>query len=101
RLINTSTRRFVDFSPDKTVPLYAILSHRWENTLKLVMLPKGRESKSGYQKIYDACSKASQLGLEYICIDTCCIDQAEIACNIKSMYAYYRNSAVCLVYLYD
>jgi len=61
-------------------------------------------NKLGYQKIQNACSIALRLGLRYLWIDTCCIDQQnpdDIAQNIRSMYAYYRNSVICLVYLFD
>jgi len=62
------------------------------------------QEKPVSEKIHQACRKATQLGLAYIWIDTWCIDQNnahEIAKNIESMYSYYRNSAVCLVYLFD
>ncbi|KAK7447722.1 hypothetical protein VKT23_013978 [Stygiomarasmius scandens] len=132
RLIHIFTRQLVEFNTDVNAPPYAILSHRWEDTLEQFMLPEERESlipgevsykeylaaqadpsvvqtldivlKSGYKKIQDACSKALELGLEYIWIDTCCIDRdspTDMARNIRSMYSYYRNSAVCLVYLYS
>jgi hypothetical protein len=51
-----------------------------------------------------ACFIALQLGLGYLWSDTCCIDkndEEDTAKNIKAMFDFYQNSAVCLVYLFD
>ena len=43
-------------------------------------------------------------GLEYIWIDTCCIDKsssAELSEAINSMFAWYANSTVCYAYISD
>ncbi|THU77333.1 hypothetical protein K435DRAFT_632816, partial [Dendrothele bispora CBS 962.96] len=52
----------------------------------------------GYRKIVEACKKAAHDHLEYVWIDTCCVDQSnheEVAQIVKSMYSYYHNSEVC------
>jgi len=62
------------------------------------------KSKPGFEKIQKACAKALELGLDYLWVDTCCInqqDKTELSRNINSMYDFYQNSAVCLVYLFD
>jgi hypothetical protein len=94
-------------------PPYAILSHRWiyqggqseevtyqefQNLDNIVM------QKSGYAKIKATCYQAWRDGLQYVWVDTCCIKQGDhddVARNIRSMFAYYRNSCICYVYLAD
>jgi hypothetical protein len=39
--------------------------------------------------------------LEYIWIDTCCIDKSSSAELINSMYRWYKNAYVCYAYLSD
>lgn len=60
--------------------------------------------KEGFMKLKGVCDQAFQDGLNYIWVDTCCIDKtssAELSEAINSMYAWYKNSAVCYVYLHD
>ncbi|KAK7448853.1 hypothetical protein VKT23_013582 [Stygiomarasmius scandens] len=115
RLIHTPSLRLIDFAETDVIPHYAIVSHRWLDGEEISYaefreVQNNRdasiktETKSGYQKIQKACSVALQFGLEYLWIDTCCIDQREnreVSRDINAMYAYYRNSALCLVYLHD
>ncbi|KAK7453193.1 hypothetical protein VKT23_011874 [Stygiomarasmius scandens] len=109
RLINAHSLRLVDFCEDEAIPSYAILSHRWvegeEVTFDEFRNPKeATKRKQGYTKIREACAEACDYGLDYIWIDTCCInkgDQGEVARNIKSMYAYYENAYICFAYLAD
>jgi hypothetical protein len=66
--------------------------------------PPNVQSKQGYEKFRGACEHAFRAGLEYIWIDTCCINKtssAELSEAINSMYAWYQGSAVCYVYLHD
>jgi hypothetical protein len=109
RLLHTHYLRLVDFNEEETIPPYAILSHRWvegEEVSFEEFRNAGEETqrKRGYAKIYEACVEATTYGLDFIWIDTCCInngDHEEVARNIKSMYAYYENAYICLVYLAD
>lgn len=60
--------------------------------------------KEGFMKLKGVCDQAWQDGLSHIWVDTCCIDKsssAELSEAINSMYAWYKNSAVCYVYLHD
>ena len=62
------------------------------------------KDKSGYEKIRFCGEQASEDGLQYFWIDTCCIDKtdkAELSRSINSMYRWYRNAAQCYVYLSD
>ena len=90
------------------IPPYAVLSHRWgqnneEVTLEDVTNGTGK-NKTGYRKIQLCAEQAAQDSLEYIWVDTCCIDKenyAELSHAINSMFRWYRNAARCYVYLSD
>jgi len=105
RLINTKTLKLVDFIG--RLPEYGILSHCWrrgEVSLREFADPWRRRQFEGFAKIRSACEQARKDGLEYIWIDTCCIDKtssAELGEAINSMYRWYGKAAVCYVYLDD
>ncbi|KAK7459514.1 hypothetical protein VKT23_009497 [Stygiomarasmius scandens] len=109
RLIDTQSLQLEYFKESTVVPRYAILSHRWIEGEEVSFrefrkLGEETKSKSGYRKIWAACQQAKKDGFSYIWIDTCCIDNEnsdDVARNIKSMYAYYRNASVCYAYLVD
>ncbi|KAI0164368.1 heterokaryon incompatibility protein-domain-containing protein [Hypoxylon sp. FL1284] len=93
----------------KDVPPYAILSHTWNDdevsyhdwqTLPWSTIRK----KKGFQKIEYCCQQAAQDGLEWVWIDTCCIDQtssAELTESINAMFRWYQGAAICYAYLAD
>ncbi len=65
---------------------------------------QGSLVKAALAKIRGACAQALKDGLEYIWIDTNCIDKtssAELSETINSMFAWYRDARVCYVYLVD
>jgi len=105
RLINTRTLRLHHFT-HKT-PSYAILSHRWrdgEATLQEFVQPGLREHTTGFAKIQAACLEARNHGLDYIWVDTCCIDKtssAELGEAINSMFKWYQKAVVCFAFLDD
>lgn len=87
---------------------YATLSHRWGNYGDEVtyndMVSGQPEKKAGYKKLLGCCIQAWDRGLQYVWIDTCCINKdssAELSEAITSMYSYYERSKVCFVYLDD
>ena len=94
-----------EFISDAKCP-YAILSHTWgeeEVSFQKYSTPEAR-SMAGYRKIERSCALASESGLPYLWIDTCCIDKsssAELSEAINSMYRWYRDAAVCYVHLSD
>ncbi|KIM94556.1 hypothetical protein OIDMADRAFT_184255 [Oidiodendron maius Zn] len=102
---------FEDFRDDK-VPPYAILSHTWlrdqdgkelEPTYEDLINGTGKE-KLGYKKIQFCSKQASNDGLRYFWVDSCCIDRemnAELSQAIRSMFLWYRNATRCYVYLSD
>jgi len=111
RLIDTHTHQLVSFDKDDTIPPYAILSHRWiegeEVTLQEYSsnpILDETQKKSGFRKILKACTLAQKDNLNFLWVDTCCIDKEnfeELSRDIQSMYAYYRNANVCYAYLLD
>lgn len=106
RLLNSRTRVLEVFAD--AVPKYAILSHTWEeeevcycdfNDPNIDHI-----SMTGWYKIEKSCEQALLDGLEYVWIDTVCIDKsssAELSEAINSMFAWYRNSTLCYAYLSD
>jgi ankyrin repeat protein len=104
RLLNTTTRRLETFG---TPPLYAVLSHRWsaeEISFQDIQDGRAEIKETGYAKIRNTCSIAAAGGIDYVWIDTCCIDKtssAELSEAINSMYRWYREAVVCYAYLAD
>jgi hypothetical protein len=90
-------------------PPYAIISHRWGKTTEEVSfrdIETGADisAKVGYKKFRHCCQQALKDGLQYVWIDTCCIDKgssAELSEAINSMYNWYISSKVCYAYLND
>lgn len=108
RLLNTQTLEvtpFPGYVPEE-VP-YAILSHTWgqdEVTFEDMKNLIRARSKAGFAKIEVTCHMAIKNGLQYAWVDTCCIDKsssAELSEAINSMFRWYRDAAVCFVYLED
>ncbi|KAI1337968.1 heterokaryon incompatibility protein-domain-containing protein [Xylariaceae sp. FL0016] len=105
RLMNVNTRRLEEFLDDK-IPSYAILSHTWgedEVTFQDLDDPN-HTKKSGWYKIDMCCKIAQNAGLDYVWVDTCCIDKkssAELSEAINSMFSWYKNSQVCYAHLAD
>ncbi|UKZ79887.1 hypothetical protein TrVFT333_007650 [Trichoderma virens FT-333] len=106
RLINTQTLDLEEFF-DIYVPEYAILSHTWadgEISLQEWADRKNRRFKPGYQKIIWTCEEATRDNLQYVWVDTNCIDKtssAELSEAINSMFKWYRRARICYAYLED
>lgn len=95
------------------LPDYAILSHTWlkkENGQEQEVLfadfvdPGKASEKAGWKKVKFAAREAARDGLQYVWIDSCCIDKtssAELSESINSMYRWYECASVCYVYLND
>jgi hypothetical protein len=102
RLLNVNTLKL---EVGKTEP-YAILSHTWGDE-EITFEELGADyvkQKVGYQKILQTCAQAEKDGYQYVWIDTCCIDKrssAELTEAINSMYKWYCNASLCIIYLSD
>lgn len=107
RLIHSSDLTFKEFYGNN-LPKYAILSHCWnDNEVTYQDFLNRRESQSGdleWKKIFDCCSLAKGDDIEWIWLDTCCIDKsssAELSEAINSMFGWYKKAYVCYVFLSD
>ncbi|KAI1397506.1 HET-domain-containing protein [Hypoxylon fuscum] len=109
RLLNTNGLELKEFHGD-SIPQYAILSHLWVDGGEEVSfydfadLSPSTKAKSGFRKIQGACRVARKDGIDWIWIDTNCIDKsssAELTEAINSMYTWYRDAIVCYAYLAD
>jgi hypothetical protein len=91
----------------KTIPPYAILSHRWSDSeILLEDIASGayKDAKEGYRKLAFCAKQAAQDKLQYFWIDTCCIDKwnlRERSRAINSMFHWYKNAERCYVFLSD
>lgn len=125
RLVDTETLKLVEFYTSSAIPgfgtqplhsndnqngipKYAILSHVWgpEEASFQEMLGdrKAIRHKKGFIKIKKSCARAQRDGYRYLWIDTCGIDKTsstELSEAINTMYAWYKDSAICYVYLED
>lgn len=111
---NINPRAKVMEERNDTAIKYAILSHRWSNEVNysemvgLTTIEKKDSDdvrkRAGFQKIISSCQQAQVDGLEWLWVDTCCIDKrssAELSEAINSMYRWYANSSKCYAYLHD
>ncbi|KAF2163446.1 hypothetical protein M409DRAFT_68399 [Zasmidium cellare ATCC 36951] len=95
-------------TPDEKA--YAILSHTWlrpsqqEVTFQDFSDPAVRATRPGFHKIRECCKLAVENGLQYVWVDTCCINKdssAELQEAINSMYSWYEKAEVCFALLDD
>ncbi|KAE9378240.1 HET-domain-containing protein [Stipitochalara longipes BDJ] len=117
RLINIKYEHALFFEEfnEPSIPKYAILSHTWEeqeisyaeastifSTFRVPYF-----YSAGFEKLKRFAAAAWTLKapeVDYIWIDTCCIDKsssAELSEAINSMYRWYHNATHCCVYLAD
>ena len=90
------------------IPPYAILSHTWgedDEEVTFQDLTQGAgKTKAGHRKIRFCAEQATRDDLQYVWVDTCCIDKSnntELSEAINSMFRWYREAAKCYVYLSD
>ena len=95
---------------DQPPARYATLSHVWQHdedspeqtfqAVQALRTPKPAIS----DKIRDASKHARAQGLNWIWIDTCCIDRtnnAELSEAVNSMFDWYAGATVCFAFLHD
>lgn len=103
RLLNVKLMELEEYFGE-AIPRYAILSHCWSDSEVTFQDINGPlwEEKRGALKIKSSSEQAKKDDLEYLWIDTCCIDKtssAELSEAINSMFAWYENAVVCYVHL--
>ncbi|PHH93288.1 hypothetical protein CDD83_7987 [Cordyceps sp. RAO-2017] len=111
RLLSVSSLHLTTFmGADEDIPPYAIVSHTWDDAEVTFEDIRAHRSKLDllespqFDKIRHSCARAAEDGLDYVWIDTCCIDtgsSSELSEAINSMFKWYQQSAVCYVYLKD
>ncbi|RYP36841.1 hypothetical protein DL767_003231 [Monosporascus sp. MG133] len=112
RLLHAKSLALHDFPNDDQIPEYAILSHTWggngdEVTIKdLSGWTPLYKRKPGWAKIKGCCKQAVTDGIEYVWIDTCCMDrsnrsQEAVGDEIQSIWKYYSGARVCYAHLAD
>lgn len=107
RLLNVETFNLETFyEPD--VPPYSALSHTWgpnDREVSFQDITNGFDmEQKDWDKVSRSAAETKSFGLQYIWIDTCCIDKsssAELSEAINSMFRWYRECVICLAYLSD
>jgi hypothetical protein len=107
RLLHAESIQLRSFE-ENAIPRYAILSHTWgDDEVSFQDLhgsAAAAKRKIGYQKIKYICEHALAQRLQYVWVDTCCIDKtssAELSEAINSMFRWYKNAEFCYAYLAD
>ncbi|KAF2866688.1 heterokaryon incompatibility protein-domain-containing protein [Massariosphaeria phaeospora] len=117
-LLHTTTLHLHEFFGANTPP-YAILSHTWGSgelvfqdvplatpataALHDLELSPALKGKPGFDKVARFCAFVKKWH-DYAWVDTCCIDKrssAELSEAVNSMYKWYRDAQICIVYLAD
>ncbi|KAF4984817.1 hypothetical protein FDECE_17015 [Fusarium decemcellulare] len=110
RLLHTSTYKLKSFYSKTDRPPYAILSHTWGQdelgfeAIRTDIHEKLKSPKRGLCKVKDACLQARQDDLDYLWVDTCCIDKSsstELSEALNSMFKWYQESFKCYVFMED
>ena len=106
RLINTKTFLQCEFTDN--IPKYAILSHTWgEEEVTYQDYAHQKESSQrllGFKKIEYLAEQAKAVGIEWVWVDTACIDKtssAELSEALNSMMQWYTDADMCYAYLED
>ncbi|KAH7890824.1 hypothetical protein F5I97DRAFT_88314 [Phlebopus sp. FC_14] len=110
-LIHTQNLVHNDFVKEviQTYFQYAMLSHRWEHSGEPLLSDFStsifdQEKDPRFFKLQMYCRTARQRGMKWAWCDTCCINKessSELEEAVTSMFRWYRNSALTIVYLSD
>jgi hypothetical protein len=106
RLLDVRTYQVSVFN-EAAAPRYAAISHTWgpdEVVFKDLVNFQYATLRGGFAKLQGACLTVIKLGIEWIWIDTVCIDRSssvEVSDSVNSIFRWFRNSQFCIVYLDD
>ncbi|KAH8774593.1 hypothetical protein F5883DRAFT_547132 [Diaporthe sp. PMI_573] len=109
RLLNAITHKFHEYV-EGNVPTYAILSHTWGegevtfHDMRPEAGPETWKAKLGWGKIEKCCLQALNDSIQFVWVDTCCIDKsssAELQEAINSMFRWYEGSTECYAFVAD
>jgi hypothetical protein len=113
RIVNDGRLILTDDLIGDKIPPYAILSHTWKEGQEVTFddfettnnVRQLKEiNKDGYNKIWFCAQQAKTDKLDYVWVDTCCINKSnssELQEAINSMFYWYENATKCYVYLSD
>lgn len=109
RLLNATTYKFHEYV-GRDVPKYAVLSHTWGedevtfHDMRCEAPPESWKAKLGWDKIKKCCILALADSIQFVWVDTCCIDKsssAELQEAINSKFRWYEESTECYVFVAD
>lgn len=109
RLLNATTYEFHEYV-GREVPEYAVLSHTWGedevtfHDMRSEAPPESWKAKLGWNKIEKCCTQALTDSIQFVWVDTFCIDKsssAELQEAINSMFRWYEESTECYVFVAD
>jgi hypothetical protein len=107
-LLHAQTLQFLETHSVDRRPSYAILSHTWDVAELEVsyqdILSLRAKGHKGYGKIEGCYKQALADRIEYVWLDTCCIDKtssSELSEAINSMFRWYAEARLCYAYLSD
>ncbi|KAK0747418.1 hypothetical protein B0T21DRAFT_278719, partial [Apiosordaria backusii] len=76
------------------LPNYMMLSRTWEDEevafQDMTQVDRRTTSKRGYSKITQACRLVFEKNVEYIWVDTCCIDKSSSAELTEGIYYVFQ-----------
>ncbi|KAF2845149.1 HET-domain-containing protein [Plenodomus tracheiphilus IPT5] len=102
RLIDTTTGELKYFI-GSNIPHYAILPYLGRGRGNIQDYLGGQhENVQGFEKIAQTCRVTRERSIQYVWVDTCCIDKtssAELSEAINSMYRWYERAAECYAFL--
>lgn len=103
RLLNVDSFKLEQFYVD--IPAYAILSHTWgKDEVTFDEFPTLERTSPRLRKADRCCQIAKLSGIDYVWIDTFCINKdssSELSESINSMYRWYERAQICIAYLSD
>lgn len=98
RLINTRTLALEVFQ--YSAPPYATLSPTWASEEATLQDWQAgfKTDTAGHSKVIRICQRAQHDGIDYVWVDTCCIDKmknVELSEAINCMFKLYHDAEVC------
>jgi Heterokaryon incompatibility protein (HET) len=95
RLLNTTTLTLFEFH-GSPIPLFAILSHRWEENEIAFQDVQDHTNLTayGWTKLQKACHFARESGNHFLWIDTCCIDKTSTSKQRSASHTYATSRVV-------
>ena len=110
RLLSTDTQFGLTvkyFEDPNCCPQYGVISHVWgKDELLYVDIVNSDYDRTwdNYKKVVACCEAARRRRLQYVWINTCCIDwrsDLEVREAVNSRFAWYKKAVLCFAFLED